>query len=151
MGCDCYYQQQQYTSPFQHGSSASFKYIFRRSIWRTILTFYLLLASNAMTLKGLKLGDKIRLQCFPNEKPDLNGRKFEWLINGTVLMSDDRIAFRKGNSVLRMKEASSRDVGEYSCQEVIGRMRKEIIAYKVAFGKYLLLLFDKVIFPLSLS
>jgi len=134
MGCDCYHQQQQNT--FQHGSSISFKYIFRRSVWRTIITFYLLLASNAMTLKGLKLGDKIRLMCFPNGKPGLSGRKFEWLINGTLLKSDDRIAFRKSNSVLRMKDATSRDVGEYTCQEVLGKMRKEIIVYKVEFGKF---------------
>ena len=134
MGCNCNHRQQ-YTSPSQHGSSTPFKYIFRRSIWKTLLTFYLLLASNAMIVKGLKLGDKIRLMCFPNEKPELKGRKFEWLVNGTVLMSSQRISFRKSNSVLRMKDASSRDVGEYACQEVIGKMRKEIIAYNVAFGK----------------
>ncbi|XP_066927035.1 fibroblast growth factor receptor 2-like isoform X2 [Clytia hemisphaerica] len=84
--------------------------------------------------KGMKLGERIRLFCFPNEKPEtLNRRLFRWLINGTVVRPDDRIQFRKRNTVLKMKDATRRDIGEYTCQEITGNIKKEVIVYKVEF------------------
>ena len=95
-------------------------------------------------MKGLKVGERIRLFCFPKEKPNLNGRKFEWLINGTLLQGNERIQFRKGNSVLKMKDATAQDVGLYTCQEIVSNNRRqEIIVYKVEFGKFSLMIFFK--------
>lgn len=158
MACECYHQkQEQYSGTPRYGSStfkqhdnktsSSEKILFKTnstrhyyisiSVWKTLLTFCILLAANPLTkVKGLKVGEKIRLLCFPEEKPDLSGRRFEWLLNGTQLKGNERIQFRKGNTVLRMKDATDRDVGMYTCQEVLGNNRKlEIIVYKVEFGK----------------
>lgn len=161
MACECYHQkQEQYSGSPRYGSSFRDKkhvtktsssrtittnstrnYYFSISVWKTLLTFCILLAANPLTkVKGLKVGEKIRLLCFPEAKPDdLSGRRFEWLLNGTLLKANDRIQFRKGNTVLRMKDATDRDVGRYTCQEVLGDKRKlEITVYKVEFGKNLL-------------
>ena len=97
--------------------------------------FYILIAASPVT-KGMKLGERIRLSCFPDLKPDLNRRQFQWLINGTVVRPTDRIQFRKRNTVLKMKDATRRDIGEYTCQEITNNIKKEVIVYKVEFGKF---------------
>ena len=160
MTCDCYHQkQEQYIGSPLYGSSTRQKpqqqqgdkvssrttnsktyYYFSISVWKTLLIFCVLLAANPLTqVKGLKVGEKIRLLCFPYERPELSGRRFEWLLNGTQLMPSDRIQFRKSSTVMKMKDATERDVGVYTCQEVVGSRRVEIIVYKVKFGKILFL------------
>ena len=75
------------------------------------------------------------MSCFPDIKPDLEGRRFQWLINGTVVRPG-RIQFRKLNTLLKMKDATRRDRGEYTCQEITNNIKKEVIVYKVEIGKF---------------
>lgn len=94
-------------------------------------------ATLADSVKTIKVGEKIRLACFPNSpsKPKLNGRTFEWLLNGTVIRNNPRILFRRNKSVLRLKDPTSKDVGMYSCEEITNNERKEIIVYKIEFDQ----------------
>lgn len=117
---------------------------FNLTVWKTLLTFYcvVLLAASPLTqtkVKGLKVGEKIRLNCFPDKGAEISGRHFEWLLNGTLLVPDNsgRIQFRRSGTVLKMKDATERDVGEYACQEDLGKHKIEIIVYQVKFGKSL--------------